>query len=52
MGGQRRQVVVIGGSFAGRRAARQLRPHFDVTIVDAKASAALPVRAGCHFLAP
>mmetsp|Transcript_21440 Transcript_21440/g.54996 ORF Transcript_21440/g.54996 Transcript_21440/m.54996 type:complete len:406 (+) Transcript_21440:177-1394(+) len=36
MGGQRRQVVVIGGSFAGRRAARQLRPHFDVTIVDAK----------------
>merc|ERR1712012_11260 len=33
---QQRRVLIVGGSFAGLCAARDLRDHYLVTIVDAK----------------
>lgn len=32
----KKKVVIIGGSFAGRRARRLLKPHFEVTLIDEK----------------
>merc|ERR1712176_114203 len=37
MGGKNKpKVLIIGGQFAGNFTARDLKKHFDVTIVDAK----------------
>jgi len=36
MGGSKRRVLIIGGAFSGSFAARDLKKHFHVTVVDAK----------------
>jgi len=36
MGGQKKDILVIGGGFAGFVVARHMRKHFNVTMIDAK----------------